>query len=218
MENLNHRILIIEDDKLLAPSLSEYLTQRQFHTILKYSGDDIFDLDLYAIDLVILDLILPGISGEDVLTYIKEKDPNIPVLILTAKYSISSKEECFSKGADDYLTKPFDLLELELRINVLLRRYSRNKIVNIGDTKIDLEKKTLEKGGVEVNLSRRSWDLLSFLLQNRGKIVDKSQIMQSVWTDTYVSVDNIRTYIKELRKILPKEAIKTYKGRGYKLI
>ena len=220
--NKKSNLLIIEDDKTLAPALSAYLTRRGYHVSLLRDGGDIDDIDLNFYDLLILDLILPGISGEDILLRVKKGFPELPVLILTAKYSISSKEECFNKGADDYLTKPFDLLELELRIKALLRRFARNdrtgKIVTIGDIRADLEHKILEKNGSEIPLSRRSWDLLEFFLQNRGTIVDKSEIMKNVWKDTRVTDDSIRTYIKELRKVLPRDAIRTYKGRGYRLM
>ena len=215
-------LLIIEDDETLAPALSAYLTRRDYHVTLLKDGEDIDEIDLNLYDLLILDLILPGISGEDILLRVKKGFPELPVLILTAKYSISSKEECFNKGADDYLTKPFDLLELELRIKALLRRFANNdrtgKIVTIGDIRADIEHKILEKNGSEIPLSRRSWDLLEFFMQNRGTIVDKSEIMKNVWKDTRVTDDSIRTYIKELRKVLPRDAIRTYKGRGYRLM
>ena len=215
-------LLIIEDDEILAPALSAYLTRRDYHVTLLRDGGNIDGIDLNSCDLLILDLILPGISGEDILYRVKRGFPDLPVLILTAKYSISSKEECFNKGADDYLTKPFDLLELELRIKALLRRFSGNdktdKIVTLGDIRADLEHKILEKNSSEIPLSRRSWDLLEFFLQNRGAIVEKSEIMKNVWKDTIVTDDSIRTYIKELRKILPTDAIRTYKGRGYRLM
>ncbi len=218
----DYNILIIEDDEILGPALEAYLDKRDYHVTLLRDGSNIDTIDFRSFDLLILDLILPGTSGEDILYQVKTKFLDLPVLVLTAKYSLISKEECFNKGADDYLTKPFDLLELELRIKALLRRFARNgktgKIVTLGDIRADLEHKIIEKDGSEIPLSKRSWDLLEFFLKNRGTIVKKSEIMKNVWKDTYVSDDSIRTYIKELRKILPQGAIRTYKGRGYRLM
>ncbi len=210
-------LLIIEDDETLAPALSAYLTRRDYHVTLLKDGEDIDEIDLNLYDLLILDLILPGISGEDILLRVKKGFPELPVLILTAKYSISSKEECFNKGADDYLVKPFEVMELLLRIQALLRRSGLTKYVKIGSASFDLNSGIVTRNGEEYILSRRSFALLRCLLEKRGRVVSKEEIMSTVWGDTVVTEESIRTYVKELRKILPKNSIKTFKGRGYLL-
>ena len=174
--------------------------------------------NLDAYDLVVLDLILPGCPGETILKQIKQSRKEFPVLVLTAKQSIFSKKKCFNLGADDYLTKPFDLLELELRIEALLRRYVRAGLIKLGEVIINCQNRLILKDGQEIKLTNRAWSLLDFLLKNRNSLVTKSEIIKNVWKDTVVTEDSVRTYIKELRKVLPKNSIVTYKGKGYRLV
>lgn len=213
----NSSILIIEDDPIIGPGLKDFL-KKKFAVFLIKDGNNIEKLNLFSFDLVVLDLILPGTPGEKILEWIKIKRPSLPVLVLTARYSISSKEKCFKIGADDYLTKPFEPLELELRIMALLRRFKRDSLIHLGDLSIDVKKRLIYKNGKELFISGRTWSLLNYFLQNKDKIISKSEIIENVWADAVVSEDSIRTYIKELRKILSKERIVTYKGRGYRLV
>ncbi len=150
--------------------------------------------------------------------YVKQTYSHLPVIVLTARYSLSSKEKCFKSGADDYLTKPFELLELELRISALLRRFDKEKILNLRELTIDLKNKLLLKNGIEIPVTGRTWALLCYFLENRNRVISKSQIIEHVWQDTVVSEDSIRAYVKELRKILPEGSIVTYKGRGYRFV
>ncbi|WP_456342729.1 response regulator transcription factor [Thermovibrio sp.] len=212
------RVLLIEDNELLGESVEEYLSS--YGIEIKWIKDEreveYEDLSLY--DAVILDLMLKYHPGEDILLDIKRKNPKLPVLILTAKHRIEDKELCFNRGADDYLTKPFEPRELLLRIKALARRGISYPIERIGDVEVDLKRGIVLKGGEEVRISPTAWELLVFLLKNRGEIVPKSRIMSYVWRDKPVSEDVLRTYIKELRRLLPEGAIITYKGRGYKLV
>ncbi len=213
-------ILLIEDDVLLGSSLSEFLTFKGYSVKWVISGEEISTRDLINSDLIILDLILPGLKGEDLLVQIKHRLPDIPVIVLTAKDTIDTKKECFEKGIDDYITKPFDVTELLLRIKAVLRR-AREKgnecIYRIGDVTIDTKRGIVIKGQNEITLSKRAWTLLEFLLEKRGTIVSKEEILNRVWHDAVVSEESIRSYIKELRKFLPEGAITTFKGRGYRL-
>jgi len=213
------RVLLIEDDPILGESLKEYLEEEgiEVHWIQDDRElDTIFNFEQY--DVIILDLILKYRRGEDILKQLRIKNISIPVIILTAKTDIKDKETCFNLGADDYLTKPFNPKELLLRINALSKRRHVEEILNIGDVEINLTAKTIKKDGKDINLSKTAWELLSFLVKNRGSVVETERILNHVWGDKPVGDEIVRTYIKELRKILPKEAIKTYKGRGYKLV
>ncbi len=214
MGSFKPRILIIEDDPFLGPSLKEFLEARDFDVFLSPDGKD---FSLAGIDLVVLDLMLPEIPGEVILYQIKQKEPFIPVLILTAKGTLKDKRDCFEKGADDYLVKPFEVEELLLRIKVLLRRNKLNEIYKVGDLIIDVSSGLIKSPQGQILLSSRAWSLLVYLLRNRGKLVNKEEIFRYVWKDTIVTEDSIRAYIKELRKVLPKDTIKTVKGRGYLL-
>ena len=213
-------ILIVEDDPFLGPGVVRFLEKQGYHVRLEKQGAGVVEgLDelVRNYDIFVLDLMLPDISGEEILVQIKGTCPEKPVLILTAKGELKNKKDCFRKGADDYLVKPFEVMELQLRIEALLRRTARTSYVRIGSACLNLHRGSITDNDQEHVLSSRSLALLRCLLENRGKIVSKQQIMSSVWNDTNVTDESIRTYIKELRKILPKNSIKTYKGRGYLL-
>ena len=211
------RVLFIEDNELLGESIEEYLSSQGLS--VKWLKDEreleYEDLELY--DIVILDLMLRYSRGEDILLDIKRRKPDIPVLILTAKRNIEDKELCFNRGADDYLTKPFVPKELLLRLMALSRRRTRSRIERIGDVEIDLFRGIIYKNGKEIKISKTAWELLTFLVRHRGEILPKERILSYVWKDKNVGEDTLRAYIKELRRILPADAIRTYKGRGYQL-
>ncbi|ACO03785.1 MAG TPA: DNA-binding response regulator [Persephonella sp.] len=211
-------VLLVEDDPLLGETIEEYLKENNI--TVKWIQDDreiddIFDLNQF--DVIVLDLMLKYRKGEEILRDIRNRGVDVPVLILTAKSDIRDKEVCFNLGADDYLTKPFDPKELLLRLKALSKRKHREYCVKIGDITIDIDNQMVYKKGEEVKLSRTAWELLYLLVKNRGSIVPTERILAYVWGDKPVGDEIVRTYIKELRKILPKDAIVTYKGRGYKL-
>ena len=212
------KILLVEDDPILGESLKEYLEANDIE--VHWLQDDreieyIYNFEQY--DVIVLDLILKYRKGEEILRDLRLKGIRNPILILTAKSDIKDKEHCFNLGADDYLTKPFNPKELLLRIKALTKRKHIDEIIKIGDVEINLTSKTIKKAGKEVKISKTAWDLLYYLLKNKGSVVETERILNYVWGDKPVGDEIVRTYIKELRKILPKDAIKTYKGRGYKL-
>ncbi|RMD46326.1 MAG: DNA-binding response regulator [Aquificota bacterium] len=211
-------ILLVEDDHLLGESVKEYLEENGID--VEWIEDDreienIFDFNRY--DVIVLDLILKYQKGEDILRNLRMKGVKTPIIILTAKDTIKDKETCFNYGADDYLTKPFSPKELLLRIKALSKRKHIETVFKIGDVEIDIDRQTVYKNGEEVKLSKTMWELLYLLLKNKGSVVSNERILNYVWGTKPVGDEIIRTYIKELRKILPKDSIKTYKGRGYKL-
>jgi len=212
------KVLLIEDDVNLGESLKEYLEINSVS--VKWLIDDrmveiVLENEIF--DVIILDLILKYQKGEDILKKIRKKGITTPILVLTAKKELKDKEVCFEEGADDYLTKPFAPKELILRLKALIRRQTPARIINISDLKIDLDAGTIYKNGDVIKISPKAWELLCFLIKHRGKIVSKERILNYVWADNPVGDEIIRTYIKELRKILPKDSIETYKGRGYRL-
>ncbi len=210
-------ILLIEDDPTLAESLIEFLELNAFSVNWLSDERKITDCSLNAFDLLILDLILKHTPGEQILEKIRARGLDIPVLIITAKQKIRDKETCFDFGADDYLTKPFDPRELIIRLKALLKRSPQNQNFCIGDLEFDLYTDRVHKAGEEINLTRRTRDLLKLLIKERGRLVGKQTIMDTVWSDAVVGDDVLRTYIKELRKILPRNSIETLKGQGYRL-
>ncbi len=213
------KILLVEDDPVLGESLSEFLSEKEID--VKWISDDrkiedIFSFDSF--DVIILDLMLKYKKGEQILKRLRNKGVKTPVLILTAKNSIEDKKICFNFGADDYLTKPFNLEELILRLQALNKRQHINEKIKIGDIIIDLDNKMIYKNNKELKISKTAWDVLYILVKNKNKLVNTETILNYVWGDKPVGDEIVRTYIKELRKILPSESIQTYKGRGYKLV
>ena len=213
------KVLLVEDDTVLGESLKEYLNNHGMDVVWVSDETELPEImSLHSFDVIVLDLILKRKRGEEILRELRISGVKTPVLILTAKRELADKEVCFERGADDYLTKPFEPKELLLRLKALSKRQVGESIVSLGELRIDIFSKTVWKeSGEAVNLSKRSWDLLYLLLKNRGRLVTKEQMLSYVWGDSIVGDDVIRFYIKELRKILPKGSIKTLKGRGYLL-
>jgi len=212
------KVLLIEDDRVLGESLKEFL---QSHHVSPEWLEDEREFEDYlrvnTYDVIVIDLMLKYLKGEDVLRKMRAKGIGTPILVLTAKQDISDKETCFNLGADDYLTKPFDPKELVLRLKSLSVKRRIQRIMNIGNVKVDLDAEVLYRNGKETRLSRKEWGILSILIKNRGRIVGTETILCYAWGDHPVGDETLRTYIKNLRKILPENAISTYKGRGYKL-
>ena len=213
------KVLFIEDDPILGESVKDFLEINNVKIEWILDDRKVFEIENFSeFDVIILDLMLRFNKGEDILKNLRIKGVKTPILVLTAKSDIKDKETCFNLGADDYLTKPFNPKELILRLQALSRRREINPIITIDDVKIDLNKKTVFKKGKEIKLTRKEWDLLVLLIQNRGSIVSTDEILNTVWKDKLVGDEVVRAYIKELRKFLPKDSIKTYKGRGYMLV
>jgi len=211
------KVLLIEDDAPLGESLQEYLQGKGMAVTWFDDGDAVSPVSAKGFDAIVLDLVLRGRQGEDILRDLKTAGTAVPVLVLTAKAGLKDKTVCFTNGADDYLTKPFEPLELVLRLEALTRRENGSARIDLGNVTMDLDSRMLFADGQEVKVSARAWDLLELLVRRRGKIVSKEDIMSSVWSDVLVKDDVIRHYIKELRKILPEDCIETHKGRGYRL-
>ncbi len=168
-------------------------------------------------DVIVLDLMMPHVSGEELLKQIRANDKKTPILVLTAKARIEDKEKCFLEGADDYLVKPFDPKELLLRLNALHRRKMPEKVVKINDIEINLDAESVHVGNKEVKLAKKEWLLLKLLVENRGRFVSTEEILNYVWGREVVGDEVVRTHIKNLRKLLSRDIIETAKGRGYRI-
>lgn len=213
------RILLLEDDRVLGETLKDYLRLQDIETVWLWDERELpKTIKKFEFDVIVIDLILKYASGENIIAVLRKAGIQTPILVITAKKSINDKETCFLKGADDYLTKPFDFKEFVLRLKALSRRKHIETIINLEDSVINLDAKTIYKDNEEIKLSKRAWQILEILLRKRGEIVDTETILNYVWHKEDVGEEIVRAYIKELRKILPPEAIKTYPGKGYKLL
>ncbi|MGE3042951.1 response regulator transcription factor [Streptococcus pyogenes] len=199
------KILLVEDDLSLLNSIFDFLDD--FADVMQvFDGDEgLYEAESGIYDLILLDLMLPEKNGFQVLKELREKDIKIPVLIMTAKEGLDDKGHGFELGADDYLTKPFYLEELKMRIQALLKRTGKfaDKNISFGNLVVDLARKEVKVEGKVVELLGKEFDLLVYLLQNQNVILPKTQIFDRLWgfdSDTTISV--VEVYISKIRKKL----------------
>jgi len=199
------KILIIEDDKLLADSLKDMLTKKGFEVEAVYDGEDgaeYAELGIY--DLLILDVMMPKMNGYEVARHVRAKRCATPILMLTAKSGLEDRIEGLNAGADYYLTKPFDMRELLACINALLRRQgSEVDELVFGNTELDLSTSTLICGDKSIRLSAKEFDVMRFLMQSKEKNLSKEVILARVWGYDSDAVENhVEVYVGFLRKKL----------------
>ncbi|HFH9113268.1 TPA: response regulator transcription factor [Streptococcus agalactiae] len=216
------KILLIEDDLSLSNSVFDFLDD--FADVMQiFDGEEgLYEAESGVYDLILLDLMLPEKNGFQVLKELREKGITTPVLIMTAKESIDDKGQGFDLGADDYLTKPFYLEELKMRIQALLKRYGKfndNSLI-YGDIRVDMSTNSTFVNQTEVELLGKEFDLLVYFLQNQNVILPKSQIFDRIWgfdSDTTISV--VEVYVSKVRKKLKgtlfSENLQTLRSVGY---
>ena len=218
------KILLIEDEKLLADSLKTLLTAKGFQVEAVYDGEtgaDYAELGIY--DLLILDVMMPGLNGYEVARRVRAKRCAVPILMLTAKSDLMDRIEGLNAGADYYLTKPFDTRELLACINALLRRQGGQvDALRFGDTELDLGTSVLRCGEKSVRLSAREFDVMRALLQAGDRITSKEALLARVWGYDSNAVDNhVEVYIAFLRRKLMAigsgVTIETQRRMGYYL-
>lgn len=199
------KILLVEDDLSLSNSVFDFLDD--FADVMQvFDGDEgLYEAESGVYDLILLDLMLPEKDGFTVLKELREQGITTPVLIMTAKESLDDKGHGFELGADDYLTKPFYLKELKMRIEALLKRSGKfdQNTFSFGDVCVNLSTNSTYVGDKEVELLGKEFDLLVYFLQNQNVILPKSQIFDRLWgfdSDTNVSV--VEVYVSKIRKKL----------------
>ncbi len=199
------KILIIEDERLLADSLRALLTQKGFEAECVYDGESGAEYAALGVyDLLILDVMMPGLDGYEVARTVRAKRCGTPILMLTARSGLEDRIQGLDAGADYYLTKPFDSRELLACVNALLRRQGAqvDELV-FGNTSLDLSSCTLLCGEESVRLSAREFDVMRYLLQSRGSVLSKEAILSKVWGYDSSAVENhVEVYVGFLRKKL----------------
>ncbi len=218
------RILIVEDEKDLSMILSEMLELEGYYVDASYDGVSGLDNALSGIyDIIILDIMLPEMDGIQVLSEIRRNNINTPVLMLTAKSEIEDKINGLDKGADDYLTKPFNTKELLARIRALSRRREKvfvDENLKFSDIVLEKETHTLYKNEQKIKLTKKEFDIIEVLILNRGKTVSKEKLTVKIWGyDADIEYNSIEVYISFLRKKLnavnSNICISTVRGMGY---
>jgi len=217
------KILIIEDEKIIADSLKQGLQQHNFTVDVAYNGGQGYGLiNQYNYDVIILDLMLPDMKGEELCGRIRKEKIDSFVIMLTAKKQLVNIVDGLNCGADDYLTKPFEFSELLARIRALLRRSSENKQNRLYCKELEINVDTGQAfvDNKLVRLTRKEFMILEYFLRNRGQLLTRNQILEHAWdrnVDIFTNV--VDTHIKNLRKKLGKSGklIQTVYGSGYRI-
>lgn len=216
------RILLVEDEKNVAAFIKKGLEEEFYSVDIAEDGTEgLLMAKSNDYDLIILDIMLPGMDGIEICKKIRERDRRVPILMLTAVGSIESKVQGLESGADDYLTKPFAFSELLARIKALLRRVPDTvSELAIDDLRMELLTRRVYRGNREINLTPKEFSLLEYLLRNSGRVLSRTQIIENVWGYNFDPGSNVvDVHIKFLREKIDSDSerklIHTVRGAGY---
>ena len=223
------RILVVEDEETLSEAIAFLLSKEGFEVSVAATGPEaIAQFDKSGADLILLDLMLPGLSGTEVCRQIRTKSA-VPIIMLTAKDSEIDKVVGLELGADDYVTKPYSSRELIARIRAVLRRgefldaADDGAIIEVGPVRMDTDRHVISVNGVQVSIPLKEFELLEFLMRNAGRVLTRVQLIDRVWGSDYVGdTKTLDVHIKRLRAKIEKdpanpEFIQTVRGMGYKM-
>lgn len=213
------KILIVDDEKPICDLIDLNLSASGYHCTSVQNGLDAIDLiEKEAYDLVLLDIMLPGADGYDIMEYIRPL--KIPVIFITAKHEVKDRVKGLKLGADDYLIKPFDVVELVARVEAVLRRYNKTeRLLTAGDVEVDVEARRVAKAGRPVVLTNKEFGLLVLFMQNKNVALFRETLYEKVWGDEYISDSRtLDLHVQRLRKKLGWEhnLVAVYKV-GYRL-
>ncbi|KOR25302.1 response regulator transcription factor [Clostridium sp. L74] len=226
---MNYKILIVDDDKTIGEFLQIFLIKEGYEVSISYNGEGaLYKIKNEKFDLILMDIMMPKIDGFEAIKIIR-KFTNVPIIFVTAKDSQQDKITGFISGCDDYITKPFDLVELSLRVSAILKRVStslveENKdIIKVKDLELNLKEHTLYKEQNEIKLTPKEFDILFLLARNKGRVFPSNEIYERIWGQEFLENDNsLLTHIRNLREKLNdtvknSKYIKTVWGVGYKI-
>jgi two-component system, OmpR family, response regulator len=217
-------ILIVEDDPAIVRFLERGLAAHGHTTMTAADGEEGVRLASDEnVEMVLLDIMLPRLDGQQALQRIRLRRPSLPVLMLTARDEVRHKVDALDGGADDYLTKPFDLEELLARIRALTRRSDQpwSSKMDFGDLGVDLRSRRVQRGGKQVELSSREFALLEYFMRHPGQVLSRQQILSAVWDYSFDPGSNVvDVYVRYLRSKLDRRGepsvIQTVRGSGYR--
>jgi two-component system copper resistance phosphate regulon response regulator CusR len=219
------RLLVIEDEKKVADFVARGLRAENLAVDVAYDGQSGWDMaKVYQYDLLILDLMLPGLNGTEILQRVRKINSTVPVLILTARGGMAEKVQNFEAGADDYLAKPFEFMELVLRVKALLRRgpVNRASTLRVADLELDRLTQQVKRAGRRIELTAKEYALLEYLMANPGRVFSRTMIVEHVWDESFEGATNIvDVYVRHLRAkvddAFAQKLIRTVRGVGYSL-
>ena len=217
------RILVVEDEEKLSSVIARGLRAEGFAVDIAADGSQGLEMAIaYAYDIILLDIMLPKLSGSEVLDRIRKNNRQVPILMLTAMDNVADKVKHIGAGADDYLTKPFSFEELLVRIRALLRRTptQRNDVIKISDLEVDRLARKVKRAGKRIELSAKEYALLEYLALNAGRVLSRTMIIENVWDSSFEALTNIvDVYVRQLRAKIDddftEKLIKTVRGVGY---
>ena len=221
-----YKIAVVEDEKNLACLVEKYLKNDGYEVVVFNTGEDAVQNIDDSIHLWILDIMLPGIiTGYDLLKEIRKKNEAKPIIFTSARSQDIDKVMGLELGSDDYVSKPYSIRELMLRVkNLLTRSYreacsNKENILEFNDYVIDFDKRIVTEGGNNINLTSKEYDLLLFLLENKGKAFSRDQILNQVWGTDYFGSDRVvDDLMRRLRQKMPNLNVETIYGFGYRLL
>src|ERR1017187_4334488 len=217
------RILLIEDEPKVSALVKRGLIAERYAVDITADGREGLEFtEAYPYDLILLDLMLPSLSGAEVLQRIRRNNQYVPILVLTARDSIDDKVKLFEIGADDYLTKPFAFAELLVRVKALLRRgpVNRSSVLRVGDLELDRLSQQVKRAGKRIDLTAKEYSVLEYLVANPGRVFSRTMIIEHVWDQSFEGLTNIvDVYVRHLRAKVddpfPTKLIHTVRGVGY---
>jgi DNA-binding response OmpR family regulator len=217
------RLLIVEDDQKLAQFVARGLHAEGFTVKLAADGQEgLSSVESDQFDLMILDLMLPKLSGSELLKRARRTNPSLPILVLSARDNMEDKVKHFEAGADDYLTKPFDFAELVVRVRALLRRtpVERTDVILLSDLEVNRLTRQVRRGSQRIELTGKEYALLEYLLSSPSRVFSRSMILNHVWDQSFEGVTNIvDVYVRHLRRKVDDpfavKLIHTVRGVGY---
>lgn len=212
------RVLVVDDERALVRALDRGLTAEGFTVDVAYDGTTGLDLALGGeYDVVVLDIMLPGRHGYDVVEQLRAAGDRTPVLLLSAKDGEHDVADGLDVGADDYLTKPFSFVVLVARLRALMRRppQTADPVLRVGDLTLDPASREVAAGGSPVDMTAREVALLEYLMRNVGRAVNKVELLDHVWGSGTEDVNVVEVYVGYLRRKLGRDVVRTVRGAGY---
>ena len=219
------RLLLVEDDEGIIRFLEKGLREAKYAVDVARDGDDaLYKASLNEYDIIILDIMIPGRDGLEVCRELRDRGSKVPVIMLTARADVRDRVLGLDVGADDYLTKPFQVSELLARLRALMRRGPalKSTVIEIGDLRIDTSAQIVKRYGQPLGLTAREYALIEYLARNAGRVVSRSELIEHVWDERYDSYSNvIDVHINHLRQKIDRGSdqplIHTRRGAGYML-